>query len=103
MHMAALSENGLEVPCRFPGVLQQELELFGGGALVRRKCVPAVVVLNQQGQQPQEFGFVRGAGPAFAYQVAESTGDLVILRFRLDHLGQGLDQQFLVGRVQRPP
>ena len=50
MHMAALSENGLEVQSRLPGVLQEELELFGGGAIVRRECVPAVVVLHQQGQ-----------------------------------------------------
>src|ERR1035438_5300647 len=50
MHMAALSENGLEVRCRSPGVLQEELEPFGGGAIVRRECVPAIVVLDQQGQ-----------------------------------------------------
>jgi len=49
MHMAALSENGLEVRCRFPGVPQEEPELFGGGAIVRRECVLAVVVLDQQG------------------------------------------------------
>jgi hypothetical protein len=50
MHMAALSENAPEIRCRFPGVLQEELEPFGGGAIVRRECVPAVVVLDQQGQ-----------------------------------------------------
>src|ERR1019366_298270 len=50
MHMAALSENGSEVRCRFPGVLQEELELLGGGAIVRRECLPAVVVFDQQGQ-----------------------------------------------------
>src|ERR1035441_8602669 len=72
MHMAALSENGLQVRCRSPGVLQEELEPFGGGAIVRRECVPAIVGLDQQGQQVQKFGFFRCAGPAFAYQVAES-------------------------------
>jgi hypothetical protein len=51
MHMAALSENGLEVRCRLPGVLQEKLELFGGRAIVRREYVPPVVVLDQQGQQ----------------------------------------------------
>jgi hypothetical protein len=50
MHMTALAENGLKVRCHFPGVLQEELELFGGGTIVRRECVPAVVVLHQQGQ-----------------------------------------------------
>lgn len=97
MDVAALSENRLEVGCRFPGVLQEELEPFGGGAIVWRKCVPAVVVLDQQGQQTEKFGFLRGAGPAFADQAAESAGDLAILRFRLDHLGQSLDQQFFIG------
>jgi len=58
--VAALSENGLEVRCRFPGVLQEELELFGGRAAVGRECVPAVVVLDQQGQQAQKSGFSHG-------------------------------------------
>jgi hypothetical protein len=63
MHVAALSENGPEVRCRFPGMLQKELELFSGGAIVRRECVPPVVILDQQGQQAQQFSFFRGACP----------------------------------------
>src|SRR5260370_41523768 len=56
MHVAALSENGLEVCRRFPGVLQEVLKFFGGSALVRRERAPAVVILDQQGQQAQKFG-----------------------------------------------
>ena len=47
MHMAALSENWLEIRCRLSGVLQEKLELFGRGAIVRRERVPAVVVFDQ--------------------------------------------------------
>jgi hypothetical protein len=92
MHMAALPENGLEVPRRFPGVFQEKPEFLRGGAIVRRERVTSVVVLYQQGQQAQKFGFFCGTGAAFADQVAESAGDLVILRLRLNHLGQDLNQ-----------
>ena len=95
--MAALSENGLEVRRSFPGVLQEELESFSGGAILRRESVPPVVVLNQQRQQAKKFYFYRGAGPAFADEVAESLGNLAILRFRFDYLGYGLDQEIFVG------
>jgi len=37
-------------------------------------------------------GFFRRAGAAFAGQVAESPGDPITLRFRLDHLRQNLGQ-----------
>src|SRR5271157_1770727 len=66
MHVAALSENGLEVRSRLPGVFQQELELFGGGAMVGWERVPAVVVLDQQDQQAHQFGLFGGAGTRFA-------------------------------------
>jgi hypothetical protein len=48
--MAALAEDGQEVRCCLPRMIQEEPEPFGGGTVVGRECVPAVVVLDQQGQ-----------------------------------------------------
>jgi len=91
MHMAALSNNRLKVGRRLPRVLQEEPELLSGGAVIGRESVPPVVILDQQGQQAHQLGLFRRAGPPLANQVAEPAGDLVIPRFCLDRLGQGLD------------
>jgi hypothetical protein len=66
MHMATLSENGLEIYRRFPRMFQEEPELFAWGAFIGREGVTAVVVLNQQGQEAHKLGFFRGAGLTFA-------------------------------------
>src|SRR5450759_3967737 len=78
-------------------MLDEELQVFRGCRVVGRHAVLAVVVLNQQPEQPHEFGFRWRPGAALADQVSETMPDGFVLLFGFDDLGCGFDQKLFVG------
>ena len=62
--MAPLAEDGPQICGCFAGMFEQKLEPFGGGGIVGRHGVPAVVILDQEAEQAHEFGFFRRSGAA---------------------------------------
>ena len=91
--MAALAEDGKQSGGRLAAVLQEESQAVGWCSVVRGHGVPAVVILDQQSEQPHESGLVLGSGTSLANQFSEAAADLLVLFLGLDNLWNSLDQK----------
>src|ERR1035438_6459916 len=93
-HVAALAEHRQQqLGGGLAGMLDQELQVFGGCRVIWGHPMPAVVVLNKQEQQPHELGFLWCAGAALADEISETMPDGFVLLPRFDHLGADLDRK----------
>src|ERR1022692_4953829 len=96
-HVAALAKHQQQqLGGGLAGMLDQELQVFGGGRVIWGHAMPAVVVLNMHKQQPDELGFVWWVGAALADEISGAMPDGFVLLPRFDHLGAGFPEKFLV-------
>src|ERR1035441_8411315 len=77
-HVAALAKHRQQqLGGGLAGMLDQELQVFGGGRVIWGHAMPAVVVLNKQKQQPHELGFLWCALAVLADEISGATDNLV--------------------------
>src|ERR1035438_998526 len=85
--VAALAEDWQQqLGGGFAGMLDQELQAFGGCRVIRRHAMLAVVVLDEDGEQVHEAVF--GSCPAALHEkVAETRAEAIIILIVLDAAG----------------
>src|ERR1039458_8438730 len=96
-HVAALAKHRQQqLGGGLAGMLDQELQVFGGGRVIWGHAMPAVVVLNKQKQQPHELGFVWCAGAALADEISGAMPDgFVLLHDSIDRKSTRLNSSHL--------